>query len=200
MTEFWEEAFREKKEMWGDRPAVSAVKAAELFYNNGCKNILIPGIGYGRNARPFIDRGMNVTGIEISKTSIELAEQRFESSLRIHQGSVSDMPYDDTSYDGIYCHAVIHLLDQPERLKLASDCYNQLNKDGLMVFTVITKQAQTYGQGILISKDRYEQFGGVQMFFYDEESINNDFSKSGLIETKEVTENFPFFMIVCRKD
>jgi len=28
------------------------------------KNILIPGIGYGRNARIFLEQGMAVTGIE----------------------------------------------------------------------------------------------------------------------------------------
>jgi hypothetical protein len=58
-----------------------------------------------------------------------------------------------------------------ERAKLISDCYNQLTENGYMVFTTITKEAQTYGQGTFVSKDRFAMFGGVKMFFYDSETI-----------------------------
>lgn len=67
-----------------------------------------------------------------------------------------------------------------------------------MVFTVISKFAHTYGQGKLVSKDRYEMFGGVKMFFYDIESIHAEFDKAGLFEITEIVENYPFFIIKCR--
>ena len=69
MTEFWESNFREKQMMWGFEPADAAVSTADLFQKNGLKEILIPGFGYGRNAKVFIAKGMNVTGIEISETA-----------------------------------------------------------------------------------------------------------------------------------
>ncbi|HEX8020633.1 hypothetical protein [Mucilaginibacter sp.] len=68
-----------------------------------------------------------------------------------------------------------------------------------MVFIAISKAAPTYGQGKFISKDRYEIFDGVNMFFYDRESINAEFGAAGLFEIAEVTENYPFFLIKCRK-
>ena len=68
-----------------------------------------------------------------------------------------------------------------------------------MVFATITKQAQTYGQGKLISNNRYEMFGGIKIFFYDKVTIENEFSKFGLFEVMEVEENYPFFLIKCRK-
>jgi hypothetical protein len=37
------------------------------------------------------------------------------------------------------------------------------------------------------------------MFFYDRESIREEFGKAGLFEITEVSENFPFFLIKCRK-
>lgn len=109
------------------------------------------------------------------------------------------MPFDKVQYDGIFCYALIHLLDSEERKKLIQDCYNQLSENGYMIFTVITKEAHTYGKGKLISKDRYEIFDGVQMFFYDKESVQNEFGKFGLFEIMELDENFPFFMIECKK-
>jgi len=52
----------------------------------------------------------------------------------------------------------------------------------------------------LFSKDRFEMFGGVQLFFYDRETIEEDFSKVGLFEIIEVEENYPFYLIKCRKE
>jgi len=198
-TEFWESAFVEKQEMWGFEPAKSAIITKDFFVEKAVKNILIPGIGYGRNAQIFRDNGMTVTGIEISKTAIEMAKNHYGADMVIYNGSVTDMPFDDRLYDGIFCYALIHLLDSDERAKLIRDCYNQLSKDGYMVFAVISKKAPTYGTGKLIGKDRYEMFGGVKLFFYDEASIHAEFDQTGLFEITEVVENYPFFLVKCRK-
>jgi SAM-dependent methyltransferase len=197
--EFWEAAFTDKQEMWGFEPAQSAIITKDLFIAKGVKTILIPGIGYGRNAQIFRDNGITVTGIEISKTAIEMAKKHYGTDMIIHHGSVTDMPFDDQQYDGIFCYALIHLLSSSEREKLIRDCYNQLSANGYMVFTVISKEAHTYGKGTLISKDRYEMFGGVKMFFYDKESIRAEFGNAGLYEITEITENYPFFLIKCTK-
>lgn len=160
MTEFWEEAFKDKQEMSGLEPAKSTVLTKDIFLEHNVKNVLIPGIGYGRNAQIFFENGMTVTGIEISQTAIDLAQKHFGSELKIYHGSVTNMPFDNKLYDGIFCYGLIYLLDKDERAKLIQDCFNQLTKDGLMIFTAITKEAQSYGKGTLLSKDRYEMFGG----------------------------------------
>lgn len=200
MAEFWEEAFKDKQEMWGLEPAISTVLTNDFFVENGVKNILIPGIGYGRNAKIFKDNGMIVTGIEISQTAIGIAKKHFGNDLAIYHGSVTDMPFDNNKFDGIFCYGLIYLLDENERAKLIHDCYNQLTENGFMVFTAITKQAQTYGQGTCISKDRFEMFGGVKIYFYDTETIEQEFRKAGLFEITEVQENYPFYLIKCKKN
>ena len=200
MAEFWEEAFKDKQEMWGLEPATSTVLTKDFFVKHKVKTVLIPGIGYGRNAQIFRENGIIVTGIEISQTAIDLAHHHFGNDLTIYHGSVTEMPFDDKLYDGIFCYGLIYLLDKDERAKLIQDCYNQLTENGFMVFTTITKQAQTYGQGTLICKDRFEMFGGVKIFFYDNETIDEEFGKAGLFEVTEVVENYPFHLIKCRKD
>lgn len=199
MTEFWEEAFKDKQEMWGLNPSKSTVIAKDFFVEKKIKNVLIPGFGYGRNAQIFIENGMSVTGIEISQTAIDLAHKHFGNQTTIYHGSVTEMPLDKNLYDGIYCYGLIYLLDKDERVKLIQDCYKQLKENGFMIFTAITKQAVTYGQGTYISKDRFEMFGGVKLFFYDIETITEEFGKTGLFETTEVIENYPFYLIKCLK-
>ncbi|OON68883.1 class I SAM-dependent methyltransferase [Hymenobacter sp. CRA2] len=197
--EFWESAFSVKQEMWGFVPAKSAVLTKDFFVQQAVQQVLIPGIGYGRNAQIFQDAGMTVTGIEISQTAIDLARKHYGAGMTIYHGSVTDMPFDTRRYDGIFCYALIHLLDSAERAKLIQDCYHQLAENGHMVFTVISKEAATYGQGKFLSKDRYDLFGGVNMFFYDRESIRAEFGEAGLIDIAEVDENYPFFLVKCQK-
>ena len=141
VTEFWESAFNEKLLMWGDAPTASASLARDTFTRAGAESVLIPGIGYGRNARPFLERGMSVTGIEISETAIELARSRLGLEIPIVHGSVTDMPFDGRRYDGIFCYGLVYLLDARGRAKLIRDCYRQLEPGGAMIFTVISKKA-----------------------------------------------------------
>jgi cyclopropane fatty-acyl-phospholipid synthase-like methyltransferase len=200
MTEFWEEAFKDKQEMWGLEPAKPAIMAKDFFVEHHIKSVLIPGIGYGRNAQIFMDNGMTVTGIEISQTAIDLARKYFGNDLTIHHGTVTEMPFDDKLYEGIFCYGLIYLLNKKERKKLIQDCFNQLTENGFMIFTTITKTAKTYGLGIQISKDRFEMFGGVKIFFYDKETIDEEFGDAGLFDVTEVIENYPFYFVKCRKN
>jgi SAM-dependent methyltransferase len=207
MTEFWESSFIENQMMWGFEPSDSAILAKDFFLEKKVKDILIPGIGYGRNAKIFIDNGINVTGIEISKTAINLARQN-GININIFHGSVNDMPFDNKLYDGIFCYALLHLLNNSERGKLIKDCYNQLEPNGYMIFTTISKEAPMFGKGKQLGKDYFEIMEGVKMFFYDTDSIKDDFGNYGLIEVSEIVEPhkdnpnkppFKFIMVKCQK-
>ncbi len=208
MTEFWESSFIEKQTMWGFDPTDSAILTKDFFLHENIKDILIPGIGYARNAKVFLDNGINVTGIEISKTAIDLARQN-GIDINIYHGSVADMPFDDKLYEGIFSHALIHLLDKQEREKFIKDCYDQLKPNGYMIITAVSKEAPMYGKGKELGKDYFEIMEGVKMFFYDSDSIKQEFGDYGLVEISEIDEphkdkeNKPpikFTIIKCKKE
>lgn len=208
MTEFWEESFVEKQTMWGFEPADSAIITKDFFLKENIKEILIPGIGYGRNAKVFIDNGIDVTGIEISQTAINLArENGFKSN--IYHGSVTDMPFDDKLYGGIFSYALLHLLNNKDRKKFIEDCYSQLKPNGYMIFTTVSKKAPMYGTGEKLGKELFRTNAGVEIFFYDSESIKEDFEQYGLVEVSEIDEpnknghnasSINFLMIKCKKE
>ncbi|RQO60214.1 SAM-dependent methyltransferase [Variovorax sp. KBW07] len=205
MTEFWENAFNEKQLMWGFEPTASAIVARDFFARTGVRNVLIPGVGYGRNAKAFLDRGMSVTGIEISDTAIALARSQLGLEIPIHHGSVADMPFDNRQYDGIFCYGLIYLLDANGRAKLIQDCYRQLSPGGHMIFTLISKKAPMHGQGARLGDDWYERAPGLSMFFYDAASVEREFGPYGLLEVSEIDEPthggsaLPFINVICRK-
>jgi SAM-dependent methyltransferase len=187
MKEFWETKFKEEGAMWEFEPSDSAFFALQLFTANKIKNILIPGVGYGRNAKLFFDNGFKITGIEISESAIKLAKNH-GLNFKIHHGSVTSMPFDNLKFDGIFCYALIHLLNKTERRNFLHSCYNQLKLDGLMIFTIASNQMSMFGNGKYLSKDRYEILNGLKVFFYDSESVIREFSGFGLIEYKVIEE------------
>lgn len=207
MSEFWEKMFQKIGAIWQFESADSAIYVRNLFKENEFLKILIPGVGYGRNAKIFVESGFDVSGIEISETAIRLAREN-GLNFPIHHDSVTQMPFENSVYDGIYCYALIHLLNQNERRQFLKNCYNQIRQGGIMVFVTVSKNYKMYGNGKLISKDRFRIDNGLSVFFYDSESIEREFSPFGLVEYREIEEPMKhieneepmkFWMVVCRK-
>jgi len=206
VTEFWEAAFTKMQLAWGLEPTASACLARDYFVRAGAKDVLIPGIGYGRNAKPFLESGMSVAGIEISERAIALARSELGLQIPIHHGSVTDMPFNDRKHDGIFCYGLIYLLDAAGREKLLRDCYRQLSPGGHMIFTVISKKAPMYGQGPQLGEDWYERHPNLPMYFYGPESVEREFGRYGLVGFSEIdevvsaSESLPFINVICKRD
>lgn len=207
MSDFWEDKFQKIGLLWSFEPADSAIFARDLFAEKGFKSVLIPGVGYGRNAKTFIDNGFEVTGIEISETAIRLAREN-GLDFRIYHGPVKRMPYGKSSYDGIFCYALLHLLNQNDRRQFLKKCFDQLQPGGMMVFIVVSKENKLYGNGRPVSVDRFLIDKGLTVFFYDSATIEKEFSTYGLLEYCEIDEpvkHMPneepmkFWRVVCRK-
>ena len=187
MSDFWEDKFQKIGLLWSFEPADSAIFARDLFAEKGFKSVLIPGVGYGRNAKTFIDNGFEVTGIEISETAIRLAREN-GLDFQIYHGPVKRMPYGKSLYDGIFCYALLHLLNQNDRRQFLKKCFDQLQPGGMMVFIVASKENKLYGNGRPVSIDRFLIDKGLTVFFYDSTTIEKEFSPFGLVEYCEIEE------------
>ncbi len=204
MPEYWETAFSTNPTMWGENPADNAYTVLDLFQEHGIKTMLVPGFGYGRNAKVFSEQGISLTGIEISETAIARARKHFGSDVVIHHGSVTDMPFDKALYDGIYCYSLIHLLNRTDRSKLIDDCYRQLKPSGWMVFVALSVNDKRHGVGEKIAPNTFLSPHGLQLYFYTKAAIDEEFGNYGLLDAKEINEpkenpNERMWMVVCRK-
>ena len=73
-----------------------------------------------------------------------------------------------------------------------------------MIFTVISKEAPMYGQGKQLGEDCFERVPGMSMFFYDGNSVENEFGPFGLLSQSLIDEpasgaTLPFINVVCKK-
>ena len=203
---YWDNLFSDGL-IWGKDAADSAIWTAGFFDDNQIKKVLIPGIGYGRNTIPFLSKNMDITGIEISNNAIDIAKYN-TPKIKIHHGSVLDMPFDNELYGGIYCYSLIHLFDQSERENILASCFNQLAFNGYLVMVVISTESNNYGKGKIVSRNRFLLENGIKVYFYDADSIKEEFQKFGLIDYKLYPEPIKFmtneeplicYRVLCRK-
>ena len=187
MNTFWEERFREEGRIWGDSPSPTTTGAIELFRNAGGHNVLVPGSGYGRNADAFARAGFAVTGIEISETAVAMARQGYPD-VRYHQGSVLDMPFDDSMYDGIYCFNLLHLFRKNDRAVILQRCREQLNDGGLLFFVVLSDKDPGFGTGRMVEEDTFESKPGREVHYYSEDDLVSAFRDFTIIRTGMIEE------------
>jgi len=188
--DFWQNLFRGGL-LWGTEAADSAIGSARLFKDLGCRSVLLPGFGYGRNAGPFLDAGLELTGIEIAESAINQA-RRLGFTCTIHHGSVTEMPFDESMYDAVYCYALIHLLNKYERKRFLSACYKQLRPGGMMVFITGSTDMEIVGKGRRLSRNRFEIEKGLKAYFYNREAMEKEFLPFGLQELNRIDEPLKF--------
>ena len=85
------------------------------------KRVLEIGCGIGTDLVRFARGGARVTGVDLAQTSIDLARQNFAlhglaaEDLRVADGAA--LPFDQASFDVVYCHGVLqYAADAPRSL------------------------------------------------------------------------------------
>ncbi|HTW39427.1 MAG TPA: methyltransferase domain-containing protein [Thermoplasmata archaeon] len=86
---------------------------ALALHSAGARRILEVGIGTGRVAKPLLDRGFDITGVEPSRGMF--AKARAKGIDRIVRGSGYRLPFADGAFDATLFVHVLHVLDDPMR-------------------------------------------------------------------------------------
>lgn len=187
--EYWDRRFLDGGTIWGDTPSKTANHALELFTRYKLKKILVPGAGYGRNTKLFTDANLEVTGIEISESALNIAKS-FNPKTQFFQGSVLDMPFDDEKYDGIYSCNVLHLFLKDDRISFLRKCFKQLRTKGFVYFVVFSDKERSFGKGKRIEENTYESKPWRPTHYFTEIDLKEHFKEylvieTGIIEDKE---------------
>ena len=188
MQDYWDWRFLREGYIWSEKPSKSAKYANRLFNKYDITDLLILGIGYGRNSLPFLESGYSVSGIEISEVAIDLLKNsELSDKIRVFKGSLIDMPFEDVKYDAIFSFNVLHLFNRKDRQTIMDKCKDQLNPNGLIFFTVMSELEPGYGEGIKIEENTFEKTGKPVHYFTDED-LKQHFNKFKIIESDLIDE------------
>ena len=189
MKEYWVKRYNDGGKIWGDIPSLSAKQAGVLFESCKVESVLVPGCGYGRHTSYFDNLGFDVSGIEITREAINIARSE-RPHIKYYEGSVLDMPFSDSKYDGIYCFNVLHLLMSKDRQKFIENCKRALNDRGYIYFTVVSEQEASYGNGPELESNTFESKPGRPAHYFTEADLKESFIDfeildMGIIEEEE---------------
>jgi SAM-dependent methyltransferase len=99
------------------------------------RRVLEVGCGAGTDLVRFARGGALVTGVDISSSAIELAQQNFaqqglQADLRVADGE--QLPFPGDSFDLVYAHGVVQYTT--DSAKLVAECHRVLRPGGEAVF------------------------------------------------------------------
>lgn len=111
------------------------IKYAELVINKGDK-ILEAGCGAGRIYFHYKNNGFNIKGIEYSKNAIKNILSK-DSNAEVVEGSITNLPYDDNSFNNILAFGLYHNFEDEEEIQKSFDeTYRVLCDGGHLVASV----------------------------------------------------------------
>ena len=82
--------------------------AKQFIKDNNCKSILDCGCGIGIDYPDYTEMGLKYQGVDITPKFVEAAQRR---GVPAQQASILELPFEDNSFDVVYCKDVLmHLL------------------------------------------------------------------------------------------
>ena len=171
----WNTNYNERNEMFGKSPSVSAIKAVQIFNDEGVKHILELGSGQGRDTMYFAQNGIKVDALDYSDKGIAAITKNAQTAGLIGyiNGKCHDvrmpLPFEDETFDACYSHMLFCMaLKSVELENLSNDIWRVLKPGGLNIYTVRNTNDAHYGQGIHRGEDMYENNGFIVHFFSKE--------------------------------
>jgi ubiquinone/menaquinone biosynthesis C-methylase UbiE len=118
--------------------------------------ILDAGCGPGIVARLLVDKGFQVTGVDISQTTIDIARQRVpEAELMV--GDMSALEFDDETFDGIVSTYAVFHVPRTMHSSLFQEFRRVLKKGGALLLNIGTTETD----GVWV----WEEFQSVPMYW-----------------------------------
>jgi len=90
-------------------------EVAEFRHHRGGR-VLEIGCGTGCDLLQFAKHGAEAFGIDVTAEHLRLARQRLAGRAEIREADGTAIPFPAATFDYVYCHGVLHHVDQPRRV------------------------------------------------------------------------------------
>jgi SAM-dependent methyltransferase len=198
MKRTWEESFEAQiaHQAYNTAPVEAVVRSLSYYLRDRFADrqydhlhFLELGCGAGPNLIWLAQKGMTVSGVDIAPTALRLARQNLERAGygdrigRLVEASVTDVPFEDATIDGIVEACVFQHLNREERTRAFAEVRRLLRPGGIFVGYMLdavhtvfqARQAEQLPDdaGTLILSDGSSKFHltniGLSHFFRKEE-------------------------------
>ncbi|MBI5787309.1 MAG: class I SAM-dependent methyltransferase [Candidatus Schekmanbacteria bacterium] len=177
LTAYWDNLYKTKGHIWGNRHTEAAEISAQFYKDQGVKTVLEIGCGYGRDLIYLTQQGFICTGLDLSAEAIEMAKATVDNlDIRLINGDLSHPSLSGTKYDAIFICNLFHLLNETERGNLIAQIVKFLNPDGVLTgMTLSVNDPQDYGKGEPCGLHAFRAKDGRVMYFFTKEMVKDLF-------------------------
>lgn len=158
--------------------------------------MLVVGCGYGRHVSYFARHGLDATGLDASRTAIELAHAAARDDgldVVLTCASATRMPFPDGSFDAVFDHATIHHLTAEERVEAVAEYRRVTRPGGLLVVSALSVDDPDFELGPEIEPSTFRGANGrLEHFFTDSEltELLDGFQVESLLGLAEPADEF----------
>jgi ubiquinone/menaquinone biosynthesis C-methylase UbiE len=128
------------------------------------------GCGTGSSLMPFLNRGIQLTGVDPSPYMLDIAGKKFGHRVDLHRAHAEDLPFDDNAFEYASLCLSLEFADDPSKA-LAEAC--RVAKDGIFVGILnkySVKAFQRRVKGVIVptiyNHARFFSIGEITRLFY----------------------------------
>jgi ubiquinone/menaquinone biosynthesis C-methylase UbiE len=181
----WEKIYQWNKEeknylIYPDEEVVRIIK--KFFVPNNIKNVLDAGCGAGRHSLAMLRENINVTAIDTSESAVNISKELIlgtYKNINISVASITELPFENDSFEGIICWGVLHYLTNDEFDKAMNELYRVLKPGGFIGLTLRSiedSECDDNNKDIMQSSNAYES-KNILFKYFDEDDIKKIMSR-----------------------
>ena len=178
-SQYWEDNFSSKPEMFGSTQSLSAEKALKIFQEKKINKIVEIGAGLGRDTIFFAKNSIHTTALDYSHSGIKVINQKSKKNNLIDNISTKlfdvrqKLPFKDNSIEACYSHMLYCMaLTTNDLEKLNNEIHRILKPDGINIYTVRHINDGDFKNGIHRGEDLFENDGFI-VHYFSKEKVNS---------------------------
>ena len=171
-SQYWENNFLNKPEMFGLEPSKAAVNTLKTFKEQNIKKIVELGAGLGRDTIFFAKNSINIEALDYSSAAIKIINKKAKENklLDFISAKIFDvrkkLPFENNSIEACFSHMLYCMaLSTSELINLNNEVFRILKPGGINIYTARHIGDGDYKNGIHVGEDLYENDGFIVHFF-----------------------------------
>jgi ubiquinone/menaquinone biosynthesis C-methylase UbiE len=179
--EYFETAYRTGTDMWTHLPMKD--RGAMLMEQLPIGALILDvGSGRGLFAKQLAEAGFSVIGMDfegnmVKKTNEDVKSWGLEGKLKFVEGSALEIPFTDSSFDGVCDFGLMENLYKEDWEKYASEISRVLKPEGFYLNTSLSRETQHFFNFFPknSTSGEFEKYG-VHYHFFDKDEMKNIFN------------------------
>ena len=154
--------------------------------------VLEVGCGNGKTVLALSKRGFRVTGVDFSESAVGMCRDTIPSAGEFVCASVTELPFDDGSFDGAVAYHVLEHLTADEMVVAVNELRRVLRPGSHLLIRCFAKGDMRSGKGEDAGDSTVIRGNGISYHYYDEDELLSFLTSFECVSvaTKEETTRF----------